>query len=156
MDNIFNNAIIIIYKDEIKAINKIKGYNYHIEYFLKLSKSDCILKNVLKNYDVKYLKENPSEVLNSLIKDLNKNGACVLFSLAPHITEPTNIFGLCLASEINEYQISILRSIAKEELEFYDISIYNDEYIPILEDDDFVKNNGYVLDNYLDNLKIKR
>ena len=57
--NIFETAILILYEDKINMINKIDGLNYHINYFLKMSKKDKQLKSILKNYDVK---ENPSEV----------------------------------------------------------------------------------------------
>lgn len=151
--NIFETAILILYEDKINIINKIDGLNYHINYFLKMSKKDKQLKSILKNYDVTYLKENPSEVLNTIIRSLNKEGAAVLFSMAPQTTMPTNAFTLCLPEKLNDYQIKVLNSISSEEIEFFDIAVLNNEYDSILSDNDFGRTNGYVLDEYLKNLQ---
>ena len=151
--SIFETAILILYEDKINIINKIDGLNYHINYFLKMSKKDKQLKSILKNYDVKYLKENPSEVLNTIIRSLNKEGAAVLFSMAPQTTMPTNAFKLCLPEKLNDYQIKVLNSISSEEIEFFDIAVLNNEYDSILSDNDFGRTNGYVLDEYLKNLQ---
>lgn len=151
--NIFETAILILYEDKINMINKIDGLNYHINYFLKMSKKDKQLKSILKNYDVTYLKENPSEVLNTIIRSLNKEGAAVLFSMAPQTTMPTNAFTLCLPKKLNDYQIEVLNNISNEEIEFFDIAVLNNEYDSILSDNDFGRPNGYVLDEYLKNLQ---
>lgn len=151
--SIFETAILILYEDKINIINKIDGLNYHINYFLKMSKKDKQLKSILKNYDVTYLKENPSEVLNTIIRSLNKEGAAVLFSMAPQTTMPTNAFTLCLPEKLNDYQIKVLNSISSEEIEFFDIAVLNNEYDSILSDNDFGRTNGYVLDEYLKNLQ---
>ena len=151
--NIFETAILILYEDKINMINKIDGLNYHINYFLKMSKKDKQLKSILKNYDVTYLKENPSEVLNTIIRSLNKEGAAVLFSMAPQTTMPTNAFTLCLPEKLNDYQIEVLNNISNEEIEFFDIAVLNNEYGSILSDNDFGRPNGYVLDEYLKNLQ---
>ena len=151
--NIFETAILILYEDKINIINKIDGINYHINYFLKMSKKDKQLKSILKNYDVTYLKENPSEVLNTIIRSLNKEGAAVLFSMTPQTTMPTNAFTLCLPEKLNDYQIKVLNSISSEEIEFFDIAVLNNEYDSILSDNDFGRTNGYVLDEYLKNLQ---
>ena len=151
--NIFETAILILYEDKINIINKIDGLNYHINYFLKMSKKDKRLKSILKNYDVTYLKENPSEVLNTIIRSLNKEGAAVLFSMTPQTTMPTNAFTLCLPEKLNDYQIKVLNSISSEEIEFFDIAVLNNEYESILSDNDFGRTNGYVLDEYLKNLQ---
>lgn len=151
--NIFEAAILILYEDKINMINKIDGLNYHINYFLKMSKKDKQLKSILKNYDVTYLKENPSEVLNTIIRSLNKEGAAVLFSMAPQTTMPTNAFTLCLPKKLNDYQIEVLNNISNEEIEFFDIAVLNNEYDSILSDNDFGRPNGYVLDEYLKNLQ---
>ena len=151
--NIFETAILILYEDKINIINKIDGLNYHINYFLKMSKKDKRLKSILKNYDVTYLKENPSEVLNTIIRSLNKEGAAVLFSMTPQTTMPTNAFTLCLPEKLNDYQIKVLNSISSEEIEFFDIAVLNNEYDSILSDNDFGRTNGYVLDEYLKNLQ---
>lgn len=151
--NIFETAILILYEDKINIINKIDGLNYHINYFLKMSKKDKQLKSILKNYDVTYLKENPSEVLNTIIRSLNKEGAAVLFSMTPQTTMPTNAFTLCLPEKLNDYQIKVLNSISSEEIEFFDIAVLNNEYDSILSDNDFGRTNGYVLDEYLKNLQ---
>ena len=118
-----------------------------------MSKKDKRLKSILKNYDVTYLKENPSEVLNTIIRSLNKEGAAVLFSMAPQTTMPTNAFTLCLPEKLNDYQIKVLNSISSEEIEFFDIAVLNNEYDSILSDNDFGRTNGYVLDEYLKNLQ---
>ena len=151
--SIFETAILILYEDKINIINKIDGLNYHINYFLKMSKKDKQLKSILKNYDVTYLKENPSEVLNTIIRSLNKEGAAVLFSMAPQTTMPNNAFTLCLPEKLNDYQIKVLNSISSEEIEFFDIAVLNNEYDSILSDNDFGRTNGYVLDEYLKNLQ---
>ena len=151
--SIFETAILILYEDKINIINKIDGLNYHINYFLKMSKKDKQLKSILKNYDVTYLKENPSEVLNTIIRSLNKEGAAVLFSMAPQTTMPTNAFTLCLPEKLNDYQIKVLNSISSEEIEFFDIAVLNNEYDSILSDNDIGRTNGYVLDEYLKNLQ---
>ena len=151
--SIFETAILILYEDKINIINKIDGLNYHINYFLKMSKKDKQLKSILKNYDVTYLKENPSEVLNTIIRSLNKERAAVLFSMAPQTTIPTNAFTLCLPEKLNDYQIKVLNSISSEEIEFFDIAVLNNEYDSILSDNDFGRTNGYVLDEYLKNLQ---
>ena len=151
--SIFETAILILYEDKINIINKIDGLNYHINYFLKMSKKDKRLKSILKNYDVTYLKENPSEVLNTIIRSLNKEGAAVLFSMTPQTTMPTNAFTLCLPEKLNDYQIKVLNSISSEEIEFFDIAVLNNEYDSILSDNDFGRTNGYVLDEYLKNLQ---
>ena len=151
--SIFETAILILYEDKINIINKIDGLNYHINYFLKMSKKDKQLKSILKNYDVTYLKENPSEVLNTIIRSINKEGAAVLFSMAPQTTMPTNAFTLCLPEKLNDYQIKVLNSISSEEIEFFDIAVLNNEYDSILSDNDFGRTNGYVLDEYLKNLQ---
>lgn len=151
--NIFETAILILYEDKINIINKIDGLNYHINYFLKMSKKDKQLKSILKNYDVTYLKENPSEVLNTIIRSLNKERAAVLFSMTPQTTMPTNAFTLCLPEKLNDYQIKVLNSISSEEIEFFDIAVLNNEYDSILSDNDFGRTNGYVLDEYLKNLQ---
>lgn len=151
--SIFETAILILYEDKINIINKIDGLNYHINYFLKMSKKDKQLKSILKNYDVTYLKENPSEVLNTIIRSLNKEGAAVLFSMTPQTTMPTNAFTLCLPEKLNDYQIKVLNSISSEEIEFFDIAVLNNEYDSILSDNDFGRTNGYVLDEYLKNLQ---
>ena len=103
--------------------------------------------------DVTYLKENPSEVLNTIIRSLNKEGAAVLFSMTPQTTMPTNAFTLCLPEKLNDYQIKVLNSISSEEIEFFDIAVLNNEYDSILSDNDFGRTNGYVLDEYLKNLQ---
>ena len=118
-----------------------------------MSKKDKRLKSILKNYDVTYLKENPSEVLNTIIRSLNKEGAAVLFSMTPQTTMPTNAFTLCLPEKLNDYQIKVLNSISSEEIEFFDIAVLNNEYDSILSDNDFGRTNGYVLDEYLKNLQ---
>ena len=151
--SIFETAILILYEDKINIINKIDGLNYHINYFLKMSKKDKRLKSILKNYDVTYLKENPSEVLNTIIRSLNKEWAAVLFSMTPQTTMPTNAFTLCLPEKLNDYQIKVLNSISSEEIEFFDIAVLNNEYDSILSDNDFGRTNGYVLDEYLKNLQ---
>ena len=151
--SIFETAILILYEDKINIINKIDGLNYHINYFLKMSKKDKQLKSILKNYDVTYLKENPSEVLNTIIRSLNKEGAAVLFSMTPQTTMPTNAFTLCLPEKLNDYQIKVLNSISSEEIEFFDIAVLNNEYDSILSDNYFGRTNGYVLDEYLKNLQ---
>lgn len=151
--SIFETAILILYEDKINIINKIDGLNYHINYFLKMSKKDKQLKSILKNYDVTYLKENPSEVLNTIIRSLNKEGAAVLFSMTPQTAMPTNAFTLCLPEKLNDYQIKVLNSISSEEIEFFDIAVLNNEYDSILSDNDFGRTNGYVLDEYLKNLQ---
>lgn len=151
--SIFETAILILYEDKINIINKIDDLNYHINYFLKMSKKDKQLKSILKNYDVTYLKENPSEVLNTIIRSLNKEGAAVLFSMTPQTTMPTNAFTLCLPEKLNDYQIKVLNSISSEEIEFFDIAVLNNEYDSILSDNDFGRTNGYVLDEYLKNLQ---
>ena len=103
--------------------------------------------------DVTYLKENTSEVLNTIIRSLNKEWAAVLFSMAPQTTMPTNAFTLCLPEKLNDYQIKVLNSISSEEIEFFDIAVLNNEYDSILSDNDFGRTNGYVLDEYLKNLQ---
>ncbi len=150
--SIFEVAILIVYEDKTNAINKINGLDYHINYLLKMSKKDKKLKSILKNFDITYLKENPSEVLNTIIRSLNKEGAVVLFSMAPQITMPTNVFTLCLPKELNDYQIKVLNSINNADIEFYEIAVLNNEYESILSDNDFGRTNGYVLDEYLKNL----
>lgn len=150
--SIFEVALLIVYEDKTNAINKINGLDYHINYLLKMSKKDKKLKSILRNFDVSYLKENPSEVLNTIIRSLNKEGAAVLFSMAPQITMPTNAFTLCLPKELNDYQIKVLSSINNEDIEFYDIAVLNNEYESILSDNDFGRTNGYVLDEYLKKL----
>jgi len=86
-----NVAIFLVWKDSISYIEKRKGYNYHIEYYMKMAKKDPFIREVLNHYDLSQIRKNPSDV-EKINKDLVRMGCCIFLNMAPQLMMPTNLF----------------------------------------------------------------
>lgn len=90
--DIHHVAVMIIYQNELSYIEKIKGFNYHIEYYKELAKKDQRLNQILSKYDLQKILENPSLTYSTVNKDLYRQGISLVLSMAPQIDMPTNLF----------------------------------------------------------------
>ena len=99
-------AILCIHKNQVSSIEKIEGFNHHIQYYIELSKRDAIIQEVLSHYNVPYLIENPTEVQRTIHTELvsAEFNACLILSVAPQITMPTTIFFAIMPEQINDFQ----------------------------------------------------
>lgn len=86
-------AIGILKPDgEFISISKIKGFEYHIDYFKKLCEENFYVKNILKAIDFPYFYENPTKVYEKIVPLFQMNGCQVMINLAPNVVYPTNAF----------------------------------------------------------------
>lgn len=113
----------------IISINKIKGYDYHIEYIDIIRHKEKEIKQLLKDIDMKYYRSNPATIMNDIIPIFSENNYTVYMNLTPSVPTPTNCALLFLPNEIPKSTKRILNNI-KDKLSpiiFYDIGKYNKE-----------------------------
>lgn len=120
------------------SINKIKGYDYHIEYIDIIRHKEKEIKKLLENIDIKYYRSNPSEVINDIIPIFSKNNYSVYMNLTPNRTEPTNYALFYLPESLPKSTKRILNNISDKlsPIVFLDIGKYNSEsncYEPYLD-----------------------
>lgn len=150
--DIHHVAVMIIYQNELSYIEKIKGFNYHIEYYKELAKKDPKLKQILSNYDLQKILENPSLTYSTINKDLCKQGISLILSMAPQIAMPTNIFFANMCEMPTDFQKDILKNYQSSDIEFFDFGVYNestDSLESIMEEEDYQKPNAYLIERYL-------
>lgn len=95
------SALTFFYPNgKIICINKIKGYDLHIEYLKLLAKNDKEIKKLLSGIDFNYYVENPAKVLTEIMPIFAKNNYSVYINLNPNVTEPTNYACFVLAQDI--------------------------------------------------------
>jgi len=113
----------------IIAINKIIGKDYHIDYIDIIRHKEKEIKQLLKDININYYKENPAEIMNDIIPIFSQNNYTVYMNLTPSIPTPTNCALLFLPTETPKSTKRILNNV-KEKLSpivFYDIGKYNKE-----------------------------
>lgn len=114
---------------KVISINKIKGYDYHIEYIDIIRHKEKEIKQLLADIDIKYYRANPSEVINDIIPIFLQNNYSVYMNLSPNMPTPTNYGLFFLPAETPKSTKRILNNI-KEKLSpivFLDIGRYNQE-----------------------------
>ncbi len=152
--NLSTIAIYCVHKDKVTYIPKKKGFNYHIEYYLELSKKDEQIKEVIGMFDVKTLMDNPVETQNTINKELvSHKNTCLILSMVPQIPTPTSLFIAFMPEKINDFQKEELTKFFSLPYEFFEFGIYHtssEEFESILNPEDYNKANFYIIKQYLD------
>lgn len=150
--DIHHVAVMIIYQNELSHIEKIKGFNYHIEYYKELAKKDQRLNQILSKYDLQKILENPSLTYSTINKDLYRQGISLVLSMAPQIDMPTNVFFANMCEIPSDFQRDILKKYQTSDIEFFDFGVYNestDSLESIMDESDYQKPNAYLIERYL-------
>lgn len=127
--NFYTSAIAVFCPNgRIISVNKIKGFNLHIEYINVLYRGEKEIKNILSNIDLKYFYENPSEVINEIIPIFNQNNYSVYMNLTPNTTTPTNYGLFFFPKDIPKSTRRILNSLEEKlsSMIFVEIAKYNE------------------------------
>jgi len=151
-------AVYCIKKDEVVTIPKTKGLNFHIEYYIELAHEDPFFEKVLNKFDVQELLDNPSDVQNTVNKELMKvgEGNCLILSMVPQIPESTNLFFALMPDHLNSFQREELNKLVSLPYEFFDFGIFNtvlDDFESLLQDEDYNHENFYLIQKYIDKVQ---
>ena len=104
---------IILPCGEIIYINKIKGYQYHIEYLCELSFYNSYVHSILENIDLEFYKKNPDKVSLEIFPLFQKEGCFIYANLSPNTYLPTTWAIFYLSDSIILEQKNLMKSYKK-------------------------------------------
>ena len=146
-------AIFCIKKNAISYINKKKGMNYHINYYLELARKDEDIKRIISRYDERELLDFPSkthEYINCLL--VKEENMCIILNMAPQTLMPTTTFTVLLPEETNSFQKKILNEWKGVDWVFLDLGVFDSKmnsFQSLMKEEDYFKPNAYLLNMYL-------
>lgn len=140
--NFLMSALAIFTPDgKVLAVEKIEGFEYHIEYLRYLYKNNNEIKELLKSLDFKYCFPTSSEVLTDIVPIFSKKGYAVYYNLNPEVMEPTIVSVIMLPEMRTKAMDNSFKKLEDKfsSICFIDGGIYNSK---TNEFDSFIPNEG--------------
>ena len=159
--NLQKAALTFIFPDgRVISINKIKGYDYHMQYLKLLAKNYKEIKNVIFGIDLDYYLNNPSEIMTGVWPIFSMAHISIYMNMTPNTIEPTEMGIILLPDDLTKLSRNTLKNMDNklEEIIFMGIG----HYIPkvnayeIIENEEFSRINSKALFNIIDENKQKR
>lgn len=114
---------------EILYINKIEGFNNHIDYLIELYVHETFVHSVLEDLDLDYYKENPNKVPLEIFPLFQKEGCFIFTNLSPNTCMPTTWGIFYLSDSITLEQKALMERIRDKfkEIVFFDIAKFDSD-----------------------------
>ena len=141
IDLLMSAIAIFTPSGKVLAVEKIKGFTFHIAYFKYICKNDKEIKELLKDVDFNYYLQYPPMVLTGVIPIFTKNGYAVYHNLYPDLLEPTNVSVMMLPEKRTKAMDNSFLKLKDKfsSIYFIDGGIYNPK---TNEFDSFIPNEG--------------